>query len=237
VSSPYEARAALGAGVAVERDFLRQVFTWMFLALALTTGVAIWFHQSDAALNYFSTHQTLFFVALIAQLGMVFAIRAVTVSQNVSVSVAALLFFVYAGITGLVFSILLDVYTTNTVVGAFAGAAGVFAGMSIVGYTTHADLTRFRSILFGALIGLLVAMIAFLFTGGSAFNLVIGFAGVLVFSGLTAYDVQRLRLMSAGGVGRGATGEKQAIFGALILYLDFVNLFLFLLRIFGGGRR
>jgi uncharacterized protein len=213
------------------------VFAWMFLALALTTGVAIWFHQSDGALNYFAAHQSLFFIALFAQLGMVFAIRAVTVSQNVSVSVAALLFFVYAGITGLVFSILLDVYTTNTVVGAFAGAAGVFAGMSIVGYTTHADLTRFRSILFGALIGLLVAMIAFLFTGGSAFNLVIGFAGVLVFSALTAYDVQRLRLMSAGGVGRGAIGEKQAIFGALILYLDFVNLFLFLLRIFGGGRR
>jgi FtsH-binding integral membrane protein len=91
--------------------------------------------------------------------------------------------------------------------------------------------------LFGALIGLLVAMIAFLFTGGSAFNLVIGFAGVLIFCGLTAYDIQRMRVMQSRGVPAGALGEKQAIFGALILYLDFVNLFLFLLRIFGGGRR
>jgi FtsH-binding integral membrane protein len=236
VSSPYEAPAALGAGAAVERDFLRQVFTWMFLALALTTGVAIWFHQSNAALNFFAEHQTLFWVALIGQVAMVFAIRGVVAAPNVSVALAAFLFFAYAAITGLVFSILLAVYTTNTVVGAFAGAAGVFAGMAVVGYTTQADLTRFRSILFGALIGLLVAMIAFLFTGGSAFNLVIGFAGVLIFAGLTAYDVQRMRVMQARGVGAGAFGEKQAIFGALILYLDFVNLFLFLLRIFGGRR-
>ena len=109
--------------------------------------------------------------------------------------------------------------------------------MAIVGYTTQLDLTRFRGILFGALIGLIVAMIAFLFTGGSAFNLVIGFAGVVIFSGLTAYDIQRMRMIQARGVPSGAVGEKQAIFGALMLYLDFVNLFLFLLRIFGGGRR
>jgi FtsH-binding integral membrane protein len=237
VTSPYEARAAFGAGAAVERDFLRQVFAWMFLALALTTGVAIWFHQGNATLNFFAAHQALFWVALIGQLVMVFAIRGVVAAANVSVSVAALLFFVYAALTGLVFSILLAVYTTNTVVGAFAGAAGVFAGMAVVGYSTHVDLTRYRSLLFGALIGLLVAVIAFLFTGGSAFNLVIGIAGVLVFSGLTAYDIQRMRVMQVRGVGDGAYAEKQAIFGALILYLDFVNLFLFLLRIFGGGRR
>ena len=237
MSSPYEASAAVGAGAAVERDFLRQVFAWMFLALALTTGVAIWFHQSNTTLDYFATHQTLFWIAIVAQVGMVLAIRGVVNSPNVSLGVAALLFFVYAGITGLVFSILLAVYTTNSVVGAFAGAAGVFAGMSIVGYTTQLDLTRFRGILFGALIGLIVAMIAFLFTGGSAFNLVIGCAGVLIFSGLTAYDIQRMRIMQARGVASGAFGEKQAIFGALMLYLDFVNLFLFLLRIFGGGRR
>jgi FtsH-binding integral membrane protein len=237
VSSPYQASAAFGTDAVVERTFLRQVFAWMFLALALTTGVAIWFHETNSALNYFAAHPALFWVAIIAQLGIVIGLRPITRSPNVSVGVAATLFFVYAAITGVVFSILLAVYTSDTVVGAFAGAAGVFAGMSLVGYTTKVDLRKYSGILFGALIGLLVSLVAWLFIGGSAFNLVIGFAGVLVFACLTAFDIQRLKLMQNGGVAAGAAGEKQAIFGALILYLDFVNLFLFLLRIFGGGRR
>jgi FtsH-binding integral membrane protein len=237
VSSQFEASAAFGTNAAVERDFLRQVFAWMFLALALTTGVAIWFHQNNSALNYFARHPTLFWVALIGQLAMVFAIRGVIRSPNVSVGVAALLFFVYAGITGLVFSILLDVYTTKSVVGAFAGASGVFGGMAVVGYTTQTDLSRFRGILFGALIGLIAASVAYIFVGGSTLNLLIGFAGVLIFSGLTAYDIQQIKAMQVRGVGSGAATEKLAIFGALRLYLDFVNLFISLLRIFGGARR
>jgi uncharacterized protein len=239
VSSPqYQATAAFGStDVAVERDFLRQVFAWMFLALALTTGVAIWFHQSDATLNYFATHQTLFYVALFGQLGMVLVLRGVVRSLTVPTGVAAFIFFAYAALTGLVFSILLDVYTTDSVVGAFAGAAGVFGGMAVVGYTTNIDLTRFRGILFGALIGIVVASIAFVFTGGTAFNLVLGYLGVLVFSGLTAYDMQRLKAMRSQGFADAQTAEKLAIFGALRLYLDFINLFISLLRIFGGGRR
>lgn len=237
MSSPFEATAAFGSDAVVERDFLRQVFAWMFLALALTTGVAIWFHQNDTALRYFSNHHTMFFVALFGQLGMVLVLRRIVASPTVSVSTAALIFFLYAGLTGLVFSILLDVYTTNSVVGAFSGAAGVFGGMALVGYTTTTDLTRFRGVLFGALIGIVVASFAFIFTGGSAFNLVIGFGGVIVFSGLTAYDMQQLKTMRARGIGSGAAADKLAIFGALRLYLDFVNLFISLLRIFGGARR
>jgi FtsH-binding integral membrane protein len=238
VSSPYEASSAFGGvAVAAERTFLRQVFAWMFLALALTTGVAIWFHETNSALNFFAAHPALFWVAIIGQLGLVIALRPITASPSLSVGVAAFVFFLYAAITGAVFSILLAVYTTDTVVGAFAGAAGVFAGMSIVGYTTRVDLSRYRGILIGALVGLLVSMVAWLLIGGSTFNLIIGFAGVLLFSGLTAFDIQRLKQMQAQGVAPGAIGEKQAILGALILYLDFVNLFLFLLRIFGGGRR
>jgi hypothetical protein len=235
-----EASAAFGSDAVVERDFLRQVFAWMFLALALTTGVAIWFHANDTALRYFSKHPTLFYVAIFAQLGMVLALRGLVSSPRVSVRVAALVFFLYAGLTGLVFSILLDVYTTNSVVGAFAGAAGVFGGMALVGYTTTTDLTRFRGMLYGGLIGIVVASFAFLFTGGSAFNLVIGYAGVLIFSGLTAYDMQQIKSMRVrgfAGAGGAATAEKMAIFGALRLYLDFINLFISLLRIFGGARR
>jgi FtsH-binding integral membrane protein len=232
VPTSYEASTAFGADAAVERDFLRQVFAWMFLALALTTGIAIWFHQSNAALNYFARHSSVFYIALFGQLALVFVLSGVLRSQRISVSVAALLFFLYAGLTGVVFSILLDVYTTDSVVGAFAGAAGVFGGMAVVGYTTKTDLSRF-----GALIGLVVASVAFIFTGGGIFNLIIGFAGVLIFSGLTAYDIQRLKTMRAQGFANAETAEKLAIFGALRLYLDFINLFISLLRIFGGARR
>ena len=122
-------------------------------------------------------------------------------------------------------------------VGAFAGAAGVFGGMALVGYTTRTDLTRVGGIAFGALWGLIAASIAWAFVGGGAFNLLIGYAGVIIFSALTAYDMQQLKRMRAGGVPSGAVGEKLAIFGALRLYLDFVNLFISLLRIFGGARR
>jgi hypothetical protein len=237
VPPTYQASTAFGAETAVERDFLRSVFAWMFLALALTTGIAIWFHQSDATLNFFARHTALFYVALFGQLGLVVVLSGVLNSQRISVRLAALLFFLYAGLTGVVFSILLDVYTTDSVVGAFAGAAGVFGGMAVIGYTTRTDLSRFRGLLFGALIGLIAASVAFIFTGGSTFNLIIGYAGVLIFSGLTAYDIQRLKTMQAQGFANAESAEKAAIFGALRLYLDFINLFISLLRIFGGGRR
>ena len=118
----YEASAAFGSDVVVERDFLRQVFAWMFLALALTTGVAIWFHQSNTALRYFQNHHVLFLVALFAPLVMVLALQRMVLSPTISVRTAAVVFFAYAALNGLIFSILLDVYTTKSVVGAFAGA-------------------------------------------------------------------------------------------------------------------
>lgn len=259
----YDATTAFGADARVERDFLRQVFAWMFLALALTTGVAIWFH-GHSTLVWVSDHPTLFYVALFAQLGFVFALRYVLVSARVSAQAAAFMFFVYAALTGAVFSILLDVYTTDSVIGAFAGACGVFAGMALLGYTTRTDLSRFGPILFAALIGMVVASVVFIFTGGQTLNLIIGFIGVIVFSGLTAYDIQMLKQLRSGGsvstrfggmggrggFGRrggvggggqmsladGASSEKLAILGALWLYLDFINLFISLLRIFGNSR-
>ncbi len=256
--SSYEASTAFGSDALAERTFLRQVFAWMFLALALTTGVAIYFHDSTSSLQYFANHPTLFYVALFAQLGFVIALRPIVASQRVSVQVAALVFFLYAALTGVTFSILLDVYTTDSVVGAFGGACGVFGGMALWGYTTKSDLTRFGPILFGALIGMIVASVVFIFTGGAVLNLLIGFAGVIVFSGLTAYDIQNLKQMRVGrfggfgrfggGFGRGRqqpppvavmsgqASEKFAIYGALMLYLDFINLFISLLRIFGGRR-
>jgi uncharacterized protein len=246
------ASAAFGSQARVEHDFLRQVFAWMFLALALTTGVAIWFH-THSSLVWVADHPTLFYVALFAQLGLVIALQFMLFSQRVSAQLAAFMFFVYAALTGAVFSILLDVYTTDSVVGAFAGACGVFAGMALLGYTTRADLSRFGPVLFGALIGIIVASFVYIFTGGQTLNLIIGFLGVIIFSGLTAYDIQMLKQLRSGGtvtrrlgafggrgrgvsIADGASAEKLAILGALWLYLDFVNLFISLLRIFGNSR-
>ncbi|HEY2603710.1 MAG TPA: Bax inhibitor-1/YccA family protein [Thermoleophilaceae bacterium] len=218
------------AGIATERSFLREVFAWMILALAITTGVAIWFHASTNIVNYFDDHQGLFWACLIAQLAMVVVLAGAI--NRISAQVAAVVFCVYAALTGLTFSILLEVYTTGSIVTAFAGATGVFCGMAFYGYTTERDLSGLGAILFGALIGLIAASVAFIFVGGETFNLIIGFGGVVIFAGLTAYDMQKLKQIGAGTLSDDQH-QKAAIFGALALYLDFINLFLSLLRIFG----
>jgi uncharacterized protein len=219
--------------VATERSYLRQVFAWMFLALAITTGVSVWFHASGSVTNYFEDHRGVFWLLLGAQLVMVFTLAGAI--NRLSAQMAAIVFCVYAGLTGVTFSVLLDVYTTGSIVGAFAGAAGVFSGMALYGFTTERDLSSWRAILFGALIGLIAASVVFIFIGGGAFNLVLGCAGVLLFSGLTAYDMQTLKQIGAQGLS-GDAEQKAAIYGALRLYLDFINLFISLLRIFGSGR-
>jgi hypothetical protein len=229
--------SAFGTDVAVEHSFLRQVFSWMFLALALTTGVAVYFSHNHAIYNYFVLHGNLYLVALFAWMGMAMVLGRTLRTQRMSVNAAAFFFFIFAGVTGALFSILLDVYTTDSVVGAFAGASGLFAGMAIAGYTTKIDLSRYGGIIIGAAFGVVAASIAYVFVGGSTFNLIIGYIGVVAFSALTAYDMQRLKRMNAQGFANADSAEKLAIFGALQLYINFINLFISLLRIFGGGRR
>ncbi|GAC1437709.1 MAG: Bax inhibitor-1/YccA family protein [Solirubrobacteraceae bacterium] len=234
MSTPTSFASAPTLARTAERHYLRLVFAWMFLALGVTTAVAVWFHASASTSDYFAQHQGLFWVAIAAQLAMVFALSAAL--NKLSVPIAATMFLLYAALTGFVFSILLDVYSTASVAGAFAGAAGVFAGMASYGYLTERDLSGLGGILFGALIGLIAASIAFVFIGGSTLNLVIGFAGVIIFSVFTAYDIQNIKRLAAGGFAGEAMEEKAAIHGALRLYLDFINLFISLLRIFGNSR-
>jgi FtsH-binding integral membrane protein len=231
-ASSYEATPATSA--AAERVYLRSVFAWMLLGLALTTGVAVYLDATSNVLDFFDAHPAIYWILFIGQIAMVFALSAAI--GRISAQTAALLFCLYAGLTGVVFAVLLEVYTTGSVVGAFAGATGVFGGMAAYGYTTKRDLTGLRPILFGALIGLIVASVAFAFVGGSTLNLIIGWAGVIIFAGLTAYDMQAIKRI--GGQAQGAEQtQKLAIFGALRLYLDFINLVISLLRIFGGARR
>ncbi len=238
MSSPFEASAAFGTeAAAAERTFLRQVFGWMFLALALTTGIAVWFHQTSGTLHFFGAHPALFYAAFLAILPLSWGMRRIVASPTIPVGAAAFILFLCAALVGVIASVLLDVYTTYSVVGAFAGAAGVFGGMAVVGYTTKVDLGHYRGVIIGAFWGVFVSSWVFVLTGGSAFNLVIGYAGVLVFSALTALQIQTLKKMQVQGVGSGAVAEKMAVMAALSLYMTFVNIFFSLLRIFGGARR
>jgi FtsH-binding integral membrane protein len=233
MSSPFAYQATATDAVA-ERTYLRQVFAWMLLGLALTTGVAAYLSGTANVTDYFVEHSGAFWILLIAQLGLVFGLSfAIT---RISANTAALLFCLYAGLTGVTFAILFEVYTSGSVVAAFGGATGVFGGMAAYGYATQRDLSSLGGILFGALIGLIVASIVYVFVGGSTFNLIIGIFGVIIFAGLTAYDMQKIKQIGARGVGDADTAQKLAIFGALSLYLDFINLVISLLRIFGGSR-
>ena len=233
MSSPLAYQATASSAVA-ERSYMRQVFAWMLLGLALTTGVAAYLSGTADVTNYFNDHAGAYWILIIVQFGAVIGLSAAI--NRISANTAALLFCLYAGLTGVVFAILFEVYSTGSIVGAFGGATGVFGGMAAYGYFTQRDLTKLGGILFGALIGLIVASIVYIFVGGGVFNLIIGFLGVIIFAGLTAYDMQKIKQIGAQGIANGETAQKAAIFGALMLYLDFINLVISLLRIFGGSR-
>ncbi|HWI21148.1 MAG TPA: Bax inhibitor-1/YccA family protein [Baekduia sp.] len=214
--------------------FLRQVFSWMFLGLLVTTAIAVYFSETAAVVDYFNDNPAMLFVLIGAQLVTVFALSLGI--NKISAGVAATMFLVYSALTGVTFALLLQVYTTGSVVGATAGAAGVFGGMAAVGYYTKKDLSKFGPILFGALIGLIVSSVVYMFVGGGVFNLIIGWAGVIIFAGLTAYDMQNIKEIGANGTGTESQTQKLAVIGALRLYLDFINLVISLLRIFGNNR-
>jgi FtsH-binding integral membrane protein len=215
-------------------SYLRQVMAWMFLGLAITTGVAVYFSAATNVVDYLNNNPILLFALMGGSLALVFGLSFGI--NKVNGTVAAILFCVYAGVMGAIFALILQVYTTGSIVGAFAGAAGLFGGMALIGYTTKKDLSALGPILFAALIGLIVASIAFIFVGGSTFNLILGWGGVIIFSGLTMYDMQKIKQMGAANFGDADTTQKYAILGALSLYLDFINLFISLLRIFGNSR-
>jgi FtsH-binding integral membrane protein len=156
--------------------------------------------------------------------------------NRLSYGVLAVIFVAYAAVTGISFSIILQIYTASSVLGVFLTTSIVFGIMAIAGYTTKTDLTKFGSILFMFLIGIVVASLVNLFLRSSGLQMLISYIGVAVFVGLTAYDVQKLKNIGAGVTYGDATASKMALMGGLTLYLDFINLFLFLLRIFGRRR-
>jgi len=207
--------------------FLTQAFVWMFAGLIVSAGVAF-LVQSNARLLEFAANN--FFILIIAQLALVVVISWGI--NRISATAALGLFFVYAASLGVTFGLIVSAYELGSVVTAFLSASAMFGAAAIYGHVTKRSLAGLGGILFMGVIGLLVAMLLNVFLASDGFSFLISIVGVVIFTALTAYDVQRIQ----NGDLAIATGsmEKAAVIGALHLYLDFVNLFLFMLRIFGG---
>jgi FtsH-binding integral membrane protein len=207
-------------------DILWVTYRWMSLGLAIT-GLVAWFvAQSPGLVEIFVGNRIVFYGLLIAQLGLVFSFNAI--ATRASTAVAAAAFFTYAGLTGVTFSILFLIYTSGSIASTFLVTGGTFAGLSVFGAVTKSDLSSVGRFAMFALIGLILASVVNLFLASSALMWVTTFAGVLIFAALTAYDTQKLKALYLAGV-----GGNLALRGALTLYLDFINMFLFLLRLFG----
>ncbi|GMA16800.1 Bax inhibitor-1/YccA family protein [Deinococcus metallilatus] len=213
------------------RTFMARTYSWMAAGLALTAGVAYLTAQNEGlAYQVMGLRLPL----VLAQLAIVFVLSLA--AQRLSSVVAGILFIAYAALTGLTFSALLFAYSPSAVIAAFLTTAGTFGAMSVAGYVIKRDLSAMGRFFLFAILGLFVAMIVNVFIASSALTLGISIIGVLLFAGLTAYDTQMLRNLALSGVS-GEMAERAAINGALALYLDFVNMFLFILRLFSGSSR
>jgi FtsH-binding integral membrane protein len=214
--------------------FLAKVFNWMAVGLGLTGIVAYLTAYSGLAQVIMAS--PLFYVLVIGELGLVFYLSARI--EKIQATTATGLFVGYAVLNGLTLSMIFLAYTSSSIAGTFFITAGMFGAMAVFGLVTKRDLSGLGSFMFMGLVGIIIASIVNIFLQSSAMYWVISMIGVMVFTGLTAYDVQKIKRMGEEGImsqGEGAI-RKGAIMGALALYLDFINLFLMLLRFFGGGR-
>ena len=222
--------------VAVARPdsgFLQRVFLWMFVGLCITGGVAAAIGSSDSLLTDITESPGIVIGVIIGQLALVLVLVAAI--DRIPVGLATLLFFVYSATVGVTFAFVFELYTTQSVFTAFFITAGMFGALAVWGALTDMDLSRVGAIAFMALIGLILATIVNIFWANETLYWITTYAGVLIFAALTAYDMQKLTQISRQGLSGEAEG-RAAIMGALRLYLDFINLFLFLLRIFGRSR-
>ncbi|MEO6980425.1 MAG: Bax inhibitor-1/YccA family protein [Mucilaginibacter sp.] len=221
------------------RKFLANVFMWMFVALGVSSAIAYLFNAETGLRSIIQdpTTNSITGIGLLAMISPLIFVLVMRFGLNrLSYGVLALIFVAYAAVTGISFSIILRVYTQSSVLGVFLTSSVVFGVMAVAGYTTKTDLTKFGSILIMFLIGIVVASLVNMFLHSSGLDMLISYIGVAVFVGLTAYDVQKLKQIGAGLTYGDATASKMALMGGLTLYLDFINLFLFLLRIFGRRR-
>jgi FtsH-binding integral membrane protein len=212
--------------------FLGKVYGWMFLGLLITTGTAFFVASSPLLIDIFIGNRILFWGMLFGQLGLVFWLSSRV--ESMSPTTAAALFILYSATVGITTSVILLSYTTSSLVSTFMVTAGMFGALALFGTFTKKSLAGVGQFMFMGLIGLILAMIVNLFWANDMLSFVISVVGVLVFTGLTAWDAQRLKHMAVA-LPDGRVGTY-AVAGALSLYLDFINLFFFLLRLLGGRR-
>ena len=213
---------------------MRKVYLWMTMALAITGFTAYYVAHNETLLTAIYTNQILFWGLIIAEFGLVIGLSAAI--NKLSLTMATLMFVLYSLINGATMSFIFLAYTASSVTNVFFITAGTFAVMAAFGYFTKTDLTSLGKILMMALIGVIIATIVNLFTKSEGLTVIINYVGVLVFVGLTAYDSQKIKRMLQMAPDAGEFAQKVALLGALSLYLDFINLFLYLLRIFGSRR-
>lgn len=216
--------------VVAQNNLIRQVYAWMGGGLLVTALLAMVTVSSPVMLNAIFGNRLVFYALILGELGLVIAISGAI--NRLSAATASALFILYAALNGVTMAVIFAVYTAESIGSTFVITASTFGAMSAYGYLTKRDLTGWGSFLFMGLIGIVIASLVNIFTQSSAASWVISAVGVIVFTGLTAYDTQKIKAMAASG----EVGRKPAILGALTLYLDFINLFLMLLRLLGNRR-
>ncbi|MBW4053945.1 MAG: Bax inhibitor-1/YccA family protein [Proteobacteria bacterium] len=228
INTPYPRTAT--QVVVRQNTLVRQVYAWMGAGLALTAFMSLITLSSPVLLSAVLGNKVVFYGLMIGELVLVFTL--VGAINKFSATTATLIFIAYSALNGITLSSVALVYTATSITSTFVTTAGMFGAMSIYGFMTKRDLTSWGNFLFMGLIGVVIASVVNIFVGSSAVSWVISGIGVLVFTGLTAYDTWKIKAMAA----QGTEGRKPAILGALTLYLDFINLFLMLLN-FTGDRR
>ena len=220
--------------VAETRKFFVRVYAWMSMALVITGLTALKVASSPDIISFIFGSKVAFYALIITELVLV-AVLVAAIKKLSSVA-ATIIFILYSILTGITLSSIFFVFTMSSIASTFFITAGTFAGMSAFGYFTKSDLTKFGSILIMGLWGLIIASVVNIFFNNDTLYWITTYAGVLIFVGLTAYDTQKIKNLNVIGDQGSEEDKKAAIIGALTLYLDFINLFLYLLRIFGKRR-
>jgi len=224
--------------IPLAKTFMSGVFMWMFLALGITAVTAWLFASSQELITLLYKPEggmsITGWIVMLAPLGLVLWMSAGF--QRMSASTMVLIFILFSVLLGASLSSIFLIYTGASIVKTFVITAGMFGTMAVVGYTTKTDLTKFGSLMFMGLIGIIIASVVNMFMRSGTMDYIISFIGVLVFTGLTAYDVQKLKRIGSNVELESEGTRKLTIMGALTLYLDFINLFLFLLRFFGNRK-
>ena len=216
-----------------QQGFLARVFGWMFLGLLVTGLVAGLIGSNDALLTDITESPWILIGVIVLQLGLVIALVAAI--GRLSPAAALAMFFLYAASVGITFALIFELYTAQSIFTTFLITAAMFGAVGLWGFVTKRDLSTMGTVMFMALIGLILATIVNVFVASEALYWVTTYAGVIIFAGLTAYDMQKIKGYASAGL-EGDDEQRASILGALALYLDFINLFLFLLRIFGQTR-